>query len=67
MDKQEIEQEFAPILERQRKNAGLFEPVARGMELSVAQQIEQMKCGGVRLTPSNCYEHGFTFKDGRYV
>jgi hypothetical protein len=44
-----------------RKSAGLFEPVALGMELSV----EQHKT--VHLTRNNCYEHGFTFKDGRYV
>ena len=67
MNQQEAENEFAPILEQQRKHAGLFEPVARGMELSVAQQIERMKCGGEQLTPGNCYEHGFQRINGRFV
>ena len=61
MNKQQVEQELEPILEQQRKNAGLFDPVARGMELSVMQHKTE------RLTPSNCYEHGFTYNNGRFV
>jgi len=62
MNNAQVHAEIDPILKEKRKNAGLFEPVARGMELSIAQSLRQ----SVQLTQTNCYEHGFAFKNGRF-
>ena len=56
MNKQQIAEEIEPILEKQRLNcqASFFkDPIMGAIGMGMAQTV--------RLTQSNCHEHGFRY------